>query len=174
MHLHPTQPPAQPHGLSQGWVLHSAAGLGWELPAMILKTCPTSAQPLGTLGFFFTGPMSFFFQKWEDDEHDTLVAMGTQHGVCFSCSQSYWLRGGCDQHWWHWPGLPTCSPRSLGLGLTPCVMRGKSHMTGHWKWGKSVWLLGGKLMSPGWNFCCKIMRGIHRDLDTTTLLLHRE
>lgn len=119
MHLNPIQPPAQTHGPSRGWVLHFPAGLGWVVPALTLKICPASAQPIGTLGFFFIGPVSFFFQKRDNDEYDTLVAMGTQHDVCVSCapscSHSYWLER------WLWPPLvasgqvlPTGSPRGLG------------------------------------------------------------
>lgn len=84
---------------------------------------------------------------WLPWEHSMMFVLA----VLLPAARAAASRGGCDQLWWHLArSCPHALPGVWVWGVSPpCVVRGRCEVTSHWKLVRPVWLLGGKLMSPG-------------------------
>ena len=165
MYFNPWQPPAQTYVPSLSWVLRCPAAPGLNGARNHIKNLPSLSKVLWDPWIFLHQTYIFFFQKWEDEEHDTLVVMGTQREACVHCSPSckqalVALETGVSSTDGIHPGLSHMLSQGVWVwGVSPTqVTRGRSEGASHCKVGSCVWQFGGKFLSPGWNFCCKTLK----------------
>lgn len=121
MHFNPRQPSAQTYVPSLSWVLCFPAAPEVNGASNHVKNLPSLSRALWDSWIFLHRTYIFFFQKWDDDERDTSVAMGTQREVCVSrapsCKQVLLaLEMGVSALMASVQVLPTWSPRVPGSG----------------------------------------------------------
>lgn len=127
MHFNPRRAPAQTYVPSQSWVLRFPAAPGLNGASNDVKNLSSLSKALWDSWILLHWTSIFFFQKWDDDERDTLVAIGTQHEVCVSRAPS------CK---------PTLRALEMGVSSTDGICPGLAHVFSQgvwvWEWGRSA------------------------------------